>query len=60
MLQQIDDEKFNTKENMWQQSTYKSFFEEVQEMRSEPPIIEDLHPQMKKTVHDWTEEKCQI
>lgn len=27
MLQQIDDEKHTTKDDMWQQSTYKTIFE---------------------------------
>ena len=41
MLQQIDDEKSTTKDNVWQQPTYKSVFEEDRDM-------EDMHQQMKK------------
>ena len=48
MLQQIDDEKRTTEDNMWQQPTYKSFFEEVQDMLRKNGTIEELHQQMKK------------
>ena len=48
MLQQIHDEKRTIEDNMWQQPTYKSFLEEVQDMPRQPGTIEDLHPQLKK------------
>lgn len=47
-LQQIDDEKCTIEDNMWQQPTYKSFFEEVQGMLRQPRRMEDMHQQMKK------------
>lgn len=48
ILQWIDDEKCTTKENMWQQPTYKSFFEEVQDMFRQPGRMEDMHRQLKR------------
>ena len=49
MLQQnIDDEKNTTKDDMWQQSTYKPVFEEVQGKLRKLETMEDLHQQMKK------------
>ena len=43
MLQQIDDDKRITEDNMWQQFAYKSFFEEVQDMLRQPGTVKDLH-----------------
>ena len=37
-----------TKDSMWQQPTYKSFFEEVHDMLKQPGTMEDLHQKMKK------------
>ena len=45
MLQQIDDEKRTTEDNMWQQCI---FLEDVQNMLRQSGTIEDLHQQMKK------------
>ena len=47
MLQYTNDEKCATKDSMWQQHTYKSFLEEVQDMLRQPGTIEELHQQMK-------------
>ena len=48
MLQQIDDEKNTTGDGMWQQSTYKPNFEEIQDMLKQLISMEGLHQQMKK------------
>ena len=47
MLQQIDDEKSTTKHNMWQQPTYKPFFQEAQDMLKHFGTKKDLDEQMK-------------
>jgi len=48
MLQQIDDEKNIIEDNMWQQPTYKSVFEEVEDLLRQRGTVEDPHQQLNK------------
>lgn len=47
-VRKIDDQDHTTKDDMWQQSTYKPIFEEVEDILKQRGTMEDLHQQMKK------------
>lgn len=57
MLQQIDDGNNITKDDKWQQSTYKLIFEEVHDMLRQPRTMEDLDEKTKKLMFEGYNKK---